>query len=394
MITDFIDHFLTNARRNGLKRKLRGIIPLSARECIVEGKKCLNFSSNNYLALADHPKLKEESIRWTKKYGVGSGASRLLTGTFESYIELEKSIALWKKTEDALIFGSGYLANIGVIVALTDRKTAIFADKLNHASLTAGCQLSDAKFTRYRHNSIQHLGEMLAKFMDFEKKLIISDTVFSMDGDIADLARLADISGKNDAFLYLDDAHATGVLGEKGEGLSCAALSEGLQKEQLISMGTFSKAMGSYGAYVACSTELKKYLVNRCGSFIFSTALPPGVYGAISAAVDLVQTEEYCEIRRKFLKRALNFAAELKNLGFNTGNTSTPIIPIIIGDVKKLLQISPFLMERGILAAAIRPPTVPENTARLRISLNAAHTNNDTSFLLEALKQAKSKLAI
>lgn len=394
MITDFIDYFLRNAGRDGLKRELRGIIPLSARECIVEGRKCLNFSSNNYLALADHPKLKEESVKWTKKYGVGSGASRLVTGTFKVYTELEKSIALWKKTEDALIFGSGYLANIGVIAALADRKTAIFADKLNHASLTAGCRLSDAKFTRYRHNSMEHLGEMLAKFMDFEKKLIISDTVFSMDGDTADLTCLADIAGKNDAFLYLDDAHATGIFGERGEGLSCAALSAGLQKKQLVSMGTFSKAMGSYGAYVACSTEMKEYLVNRCGSFVFTTALPPGVYGAISAAVDLVQTKEYCGIRGKLLERAVNLTAELKNMGFNTGNTSTPIIPVIIGDVKKVLQISQFLMESGILAVAIRPPTVPEETARLRISLNAAHTDNDILFLLDALKQAKSELVI
>lgn len=378
-----INKYLQEAEAAGLKRTLRKVTPISARECLVEGHDgpCLDFSSNNYLGIADHPKLKEEAVRWTEKFGTGSKASRLVSGTLPEYIELEERIAAWKGHEAAMIIGSGYMANTGIIPVIASRKSAILADKLNHASLNSGCLLAGSRFVRYHHNDFDSLSHQLQLVPD-NAKVIISDTVFSMDGDIIDVRKLKNIAKYFDALLYLDDAHATGLFGKKGEGLAHGPDAD-------IIMGTFSKAMGSYGAYAACSTEMKEYLVNCCGSFIYTTALPPAVYGAISAAVDLVQTSEFREIRKKLLVKSAKLAAEVRKLGFDTGNTATPIVPVIIGDTEKTWRISQKLADNGILAVAIRPPTVPKNAARLRISLNAAHTDEDISRLLECLAQGK-----
>lgn len=379
---DFISEFLDETERNGNRRKLRPIIPVSDRECIVEGVKCIDFSSNNYLALASHPKLMEQSIRWTELYGTGSKASRLVTGTFEPYLEVERKIAVWKNAEAAMILGSGFLANTGVIPALADRNSSVFADKLNHASLNSGALLSGAVFKRYRHVDYKHLEDFIYND-SAQRRIIISDTVFSMDGDIADVDRLRGIARRNDAILYLDDAHATGVFGERGEGLAR------IESPDDIAMGTFSKAMGTYGAYVACSSEMREYLVNKCSSFIFSTALPPGVYGAIAAAVEIVQTAEFREIRKALHAKSAKLVCELRRLGFDTGNSASPVIPVILGDSGKVMKFSRSLLEKGILAVAIRPPTVPMGSARLRISLNAAHTDGDISRLLDALSEVE-----
>lgn len=381
---DLIREFLVEAEQSGNRRTLRPIIPVSDRACIVEGRECIDFSSNNYLALAAHPKLREQSIRWTELYGTGSKASRLVTGTFEPYLEIERKIGAWKNTEAAMIVGSGFLANTGVIPALADRSSSVFADKLNHASLNSGVLLSGAEFKRYRHLDYNHL-ESLIENDSSARKIIVSDTVFSMDGDIADVARLREIARRHGALLYLDDAHATGVFGERGEGLAH------VESDMDIAMGTFSKAMGTYGAYVACSAEMKEYLVNKCSSFIFSTALPPGVYGAIAAAVEIVQTAEFREIRKALHAKSAKLVCELRRLGFDTGNSASPIIPVILGDSEKVMEFSRSLLEKGILAVAIRPPTVPKGSARLRISLNAAHTDEDISRLLDALAETKKR---
>jgi len=381
----FVEQFLGTAESGGNKRVLRGVVPLSARTCQVDGCEFLNFSANNYLGLSDHSLLKEESIAWTEKYGVGATASRLVSGTIDAYIQLEDEIARWKGTEAALIIGSGYMANTGVIPALADRKSVIFADKINHASLNAGCQLSGAKFVRYKHNDMAHLESLLVKHVDVEQKLIVVDTVFSMDGDIAPLEQIEQLAEKHKAMLYLDDAHGTGVYGDGGEGLV------GGHKADIL-MGTFSKAMGSYGAYVACSKRMKEYLVNRCGSFIYTTALPPGVCGSISAAVKLVQTEEYSLIRSEYHKRVSYVTAELQKMGFDTGDTQTGIIPVILGDSEKVLEAAEFLKERGVFVVAIRPPTVSKGTARLRFTVNAAHTDEDVQVLLAAMKELKDYL--
>ncbi len=272
----FVRKFLEDAAAANLKRSLRKIVPLSAREVLCDGQRCLNFSSNDYMGLTFHPALKEAAIEWTEKYGAGSGASRLVTGTIDAYLELEQAIADWKHSEAAMVLGSGYMANTGLIPALADRHAVIFSDKLNHASLNAGCQLSGAKFVRYHHNDMNHLRKLIARDADIPVKLIVSDTVFSMDGDVADPEELSKIAKEADALLYLDDAHATGVFGDRGEGLACGGCAH-------IVMSTFSKGMGSYGACAVCSAEMKEYLINRCGSFIYSTALPPGVCGSLFA---------------------------------------------------------------------------------------------------------------
>lgn len=382
---DFIKNFIADAERKNRKRTLRSITPFSPAECLLDGKKVLNFSSNDYLGLSWHPLLKEEALKWMEKYGSGSTSSRLVCGTTTAIMELEEKIAEWKKSEAAILFGSGYLANTGIISALSDRESIILADKLNHSSLNSGCLLSGAKFRRYRHNDMKALKNMLASSNASTEKLIVSDTVFSMDGDIAPIEELCNEARNNNALLFLDDAHASGVFGENGEGLAHA-------DANTVVMGTFSKAMGSYGAYAACSKELKEYLVNRCSTFIYSTALPPSVCGSISAALRLVRSSEFAAIRTELKNKSERLRKELKNMGYDTGASSTQIIPLIINDTEKTLLLSDFLLKKGILAVPIRPPTVPENSSRIRISLNASHSHSNISFLLEALADAKKEL--
>jgi len=376
--------FLIKAEKMGMRRFLKRTSRLSPVHCEINNKRYLDFSSNNYLALANHPLLIQESIKWTKNFGTGSTASRLVSGTFPEYMELEEKIAEWKGAESAIIIGSGYMANIGTIQAIGDSKSSvIFADKLNHASLNSGATLAKSTFKRYPHLDYEKL-EYLLKKSDSQEKIIISDTIFSMDGDICNINKLTGLARKYDAILYLDDAHASGVFGDKGQGLT--------SKNTQIAMGTFSKALGAYGAYIACSENWREFLINKCGSFIYSTALPPGAYGAISAAVDIVQTEEFGRIRFELHEKSILLNKEIQNIGFNTGNTSTPIIPIILESVDLTLKASDFLIKNGIFVVPIRPPTVPNQTARLRISLNAAHSNEHISILLDLLKKLKNHI--
>ncbi|MCK5845675.1 MAG: 8-amino-7-oxononanoate synthase, partial [Victivallales bacterium] len=383
--TKKFEAYLERSEAGGLLRVLRKVTPLSARECLVEDVEfsCLDFSSNNYLGIADHPKLVEGAVEWIRRFGTSSKASRLISGTNPEYIELEERIADWKGFESALLFGSGYMANTGLIPALTSRKSLILADRLNHASLNAGAALSKAEFVRYDHNDLSDIHRKTKNFLDgrlakresgryrqTSDMLIVTDSVFSMDGDTAPISEIARLAEDSNALLYVDDAHATGIFGDEGQGLAGAGDAD-------VVMGTFSKGMGAYGAYVVCSGTLRDYFGNKCGSFIYSTAPPRGVCGAISAAVKLVRTSEFRGIRGRLLERSRWFAREVRALGYDTGNSATPIVPVIFGDAKKTLLFSRFLLENGVLAVAIRPPTVPVGSARLRLSLNAAHTEDD-----------------
>ena len=381
-----IETFLSKAEQLNMRRKLNPMQSISATECIFSNnnKKYIDFSSNDYLALAKHPKLAEASIKWIKKYGTGSRASRLVSGSFPEYIKLEKKIADWKGTEAAIIIGNGYMANTGIIAALADRHSTVFADKLNHASLNAGIQLSNAEFKRFKHKNIEHL-ETLLSINENPNKLIVADTVFSMDGDITDIKKVSKIAEKYSCMLYFDDAHGTGVFGKYGEGLSAYGTAD-------ISMGTFSKGMGTYGAYVACSVIMKDYLINKCNSFIYSTALPPGVYGSIDASIDLVKSLEYQQIRKMLLEKCSYTRDAINKLGYDTAGTQSPIIPIIIGSVDDTMYASAFLKEKGIFAVPIRPPTVPNNSARIRISLNSEHTDSQIHCLLDALAILRKKI--
>ena len=379
-ITGFIDTELEKLRKDSLLRELRPVRPLSAREVSVGGTACLNFSSNDYLGLSWRPELREEASRWMELYGAGAGASRLVTGDIEAYGELERRIAAWKGAESALLFGSGFLANVGCLQALASGGAVIFADRLNHASLNAGCKLSGAEFKRFRHGDLGHLDELLEKSDSRKRRIIVSDTVFSMDGDVADLDALRGLSKRHGALLYLDDAHATGVFGDRGEGLATG-------ESGTVVMGTFSKAMGSYGAYVACESKARDYLVNTCWSFIFTTALPPQVCGAISAAVGLVSSDEFKDIRSCYIERTRGLRAELRASGFDTGASATQIVPVMVGESETALRIARDLLAEGIIAVAIRPPTVPAGTSRMRINLTAAHTDQDVRRLVESLRK-------
>ncbi|OGV35032.1 MAG: 8-amino-7-oxononanoate synthase [Lentisphaerae bacterium GWF2_45_14] len=383
---EFIEDFLKEAKKNDNFRTLRNIVPFSARKCIADGRRCLNFSSNDYLGLSNHPDVIAESTKWVNKYGAGSGASRLVTGTIDAYENLENEIAEWKGAEAALIFGSGFLANSGMIPALAGHGTEVFADKLNHASLNAGCRLSDGDFKRFRHNDLGHLEKLLEKSAGSSRKLIVDETIFSMDGDMSDVEGLQKIAQKYDAILYLDDAHGSGLFGARGEGLANPSACD-------IAMGTFSKALGSYGAYAACSKELRDYFINSCGSFIYSTALPPAVCGAISAALKIVQSPESSEIRTALQKKAAKLRSSLQELGFDTGESSSHIIPVVLGSSETTMKVSKFFYENNILVTGIRPPTVPAGKARVRITVNAIHTEEDMALLIKKFKEIKEKIS-
>ena len=363
---DFLKEELNEIKKKNRYRFLREISSISDEKIILNGKKVLNLCSNNYLGLSGHPELIKAEIEYAKKYGCGSTGSRLITGTMTPHLELEEAVTKLKKTERAIIFNTGYMANIGVIDSIIDENDAIFSDELNHASIVDGCRITKAKKYIYNHCDLNHLEDLLKKEKLAKKKLIITDTVFSMDGDIAPLKDINFLAKKYGAFLMTDDAHATGVLGENGGG---GGEYFGLQEEIDIQMGTFGKALGTFGAYIAGRKELIEFLINKARPFIYTTAMPPGIIGATLRAIEIVQSEEG-RLRRKILFRKAKFLRKkLKEAGFNTLNSCTQIIPVLIGDEATTMKITEKLLENGIYVQGIRPPTVPENMCRLRISV-------------------------
>lgn len=344
-----------------------------------EEKLLLDFSSNDYLALSEHPKVVEASQKYLALYGSGSGAARLMSGNLDIHGQLEEAIAALKKKERALLFGSGYLANVGIIPALAGRDSLIFTDRLSHASIYDGCLLSRAKLLRFRHNDLDHLEDLLKKEKGEKDAIIIVESLYSMDGDICPLPDLVAVKERYGCMLLVDEAHATGVYGENGGGL----LEEfGLSDRVDLAMGTFSKALGSYGAYVAASDQLIEVVVNRARSFIFSTALPPAVIGASRAAVGLVQKQP--ELRRELASRVHFFKQCLAAGGIETLGHSQ-IIPVTVGDSKKAMTMAAALRQKGFYITAVRPPTVPKGSARLRFSITRHHSE-------KVLRQAATAL--
>jgi len=346
------------------------------------GRALIDFSSNDYLGLARHPLLAERAGEWAARHGAGAGASRLVTGTGEAHLAVEARIAAFKQAEAALLFASGWQANAAVIPALVAAApgAVVFADRLVHASMHAGCAAAGVRQVRFRHNDLAHLEDLLAtRGAGAPARIILTESVFSMDGDRADIAALAAIAQAHDALLYVDEAHATGVLGPQGRGL-CAGVA-GVD----VVMGTFSKAFGAFGAYVAGSRRLRDYLVNACGGFIFSTAPPPAVLGAIDAALDLVPGMEPQRAHLAMLGARLREGLAAR--GFDTAGSSTQIVPAIIGGEAETLALSARLGGAGMLAAAIRPPTVPKGTSRLRLALRAGHGEAEVDALLGALAE-------
>lgn len=355
--------------------------------------KVIDFSTNDYLALSKHPGLLEAAQGAGRKYGIGSTGSRLLSGNAAIFEDLEAQIALDKETEAALIFNSGFQANFTVLSSLLDAavlgdKPLVFFDKLNHSSLYQAVFLSGAELIRYHHNDMNRLSHLLAHYQnDPRPKFIVSETVFGMDGDILAIQDFLRLAEKYNAFIYLDEAHATGILGRKGYGLSTEVNLEGIPH---VVMGTFSKALGSCGAYIACSKIIKKYLINKSPGFIYSTSLSPMVIGAALKAWAMVK--DLGIERERLHSNAQYLKTRVKELGFNIGLTNTegaqsPIVPLILGDQETVMTTRAQLARRGILVSAIRPPTVPPGASRLRIALNAAHTREDIDCLVTELRR-------
>ncbi|CAJ50059.1 aminotransferase class I/II-fold pyridoxal phosphate-dependent enzyme [Bordetella avium] len=377
----FLDALQT-ARAAHRLRELRPVQMRGAGYIHRDGQALLNFSSNDYLGLAHHPALIRRSRDWTQT--TGSGASRLVCGTLDLHQRVETKLAHAKGTEAALLLASGWQANAAVLPALFQAvgQARLYTDRLNHASLHQGCQTQ--RQMRYRHNDLNHLESLLRRDRDKPgAPFIITESVFSMDGDRSDIAALADLAERYNAFLYLDEAHATGVLGPSGMGL--AGLAPG--RVDLI-MGTFSKALGGFGAYVAGSRALCDYLINHCSGLIYTTALPPSVLGAMDAALDLVPQMD--AERRHLHANAQRLRQALACLGLDTAGSSTQIVPAIVGAADEALALARRLEAAGLLAVAIRPPTVPEGSSRLRFALSAAHRDQDIDRLITALEAALS----
>ncbi len=355
----------------------------------IQGKQFLDFSSNNYLGFANNPKLKAAAIEAVQTWGVGSGASRLLSGNLRLYEMLEEKIAAMKSCENALVFNSGYTANIGILSALIGKKDLVLLDRLNHASLIDGVKLSEGSLRVYRHKDMMQLARLLSQRLAGQKAMIVTDGVFSMDGDIAPLPEIVALADQYDALIYLDDAHATGVLGEHGRG-TCAHFH--LHSDRVIQMGTLSKALGCFGAFVAGSDLLISYLVNKARALIYTTALPPSVLATAIAA--LILTEEEAEHREKLWVNTNAFRKSVMALGYNTCGSETPIVPLFIGEADKAVAFSKRLMEEGIYVPAIRPPTVPKGQSRLRITLMSTHTKEQIDFLILKLKEIGFALGI
>lgn len=356
---------------------------LSAVTVSVEGVAAVNFSSNDYLGLASDERLKRAAIEAVQQYGTGSTASRLICGTSPLITELETELAEFKRAEAALVFNSGYQANVAILQAILRSGDYVFCDKLNHASLMDGCLLSGAHWTRYRHLDLGHLEEKLKKAPVGVRKWVVTDSVFSMDGDYPDLRQLVAIAERYGALVMVDEAHATGLYGDKGSGL-CEQF--GVQERVALQMGTFSKALGSSGAYVAGSRILIDWLVNHARGFIYSTAQPPAVIGASLAAIRLIQSD--ASLKERLWQHVARMESLLRQLDLGQRVSlplKSPIVPVLIGDSVDTLRVSQALLESGYFAQGIRPPTVPPKTGRLRIALSAAHTDSQIEGLVQAL---------
>jgi 8-amino-7-oxononanoate synthase len=372
-----------------LFRELKSISGAPAEWVEIQGKKLLNLSSNNYLGIAGHPLLKAAAVQAIQQFGCGATASRLIVGNYEIYDQAEKDLADFKNTEAAIIFNSGYTANIGIITALASRGDIIISDKINHASIIDGIRLSGADFLRYRHTDMADLERCLKKAEGQRRKLIITDSVFSMDGDLAPLRSIIELKEKYGAVLMIDEAHGSGIFGENGRGL---AEFQGVSEQVEINMGTLGKAFGCFGAYAGGQKVLIDYLRNKARSFIFTTGLPPAIVASVRAAVQVVQQENWR--RTELLEKAARVREQLAEAGFDLINSESQIIPVLVGDNATTLEFSKRLFDVNILAMAVRPPTVPLNAARLRLTVMATHSKEELAWAVEQIKLIGRELAI
>ena len=375
----WISERLSDLSKSHLDRRVQ-VYPEAGGKIRMGDRAYLNFSSNDYLDLSRHPDVVAKAAEALRVAGCGATASRLLTGTLAWHDELEQKLARYKGYPCTLLFGSGFLANVGTIPALMGKNDQIFADKLVHASILDAVMLSRVKLYRFRHNDVEHLEQLLKKNTTSGRKLIVTESVFSMDGDIAPLQDIANVAQRHGAMVMIDEAHATGVFGPKGSGL---VKEWGLEPLINISLGTLSKAFGGYGGFVACSKQVRAFLINHARSFIYSTALAPPVVAAALGALQVIEGSG--ELGAQLLTNAAAFRNLLEEGGLNTGNSASQIIPIMVGENSKTLAISSKLREQGIIGVAIRPPTVPQGTARIRLSVTLAHTREDLEHVAQVI---------
>jgi 8-amino-7-oxononanoate synthase len=385
-----LDQELAALETQALRRRLQVVEEvLPGGKVRVAGQELLNLSSNDYLGLAQDPRLIAAAQEAAARWGVGAGASRLVAGHLGLHEAVETELAAFKGTEAAVLFSTGYMANLGVITALLGPGDVIFSDKLNHASIMDGIKLSGASLQRFPHRDMPKLEKILRQTPGGKRRLIITDSVFSVDGDLAPLWELVALKERYGAWLMIDEAHATGVLGPGGGGLAQAL---GLTAVVDIHMGTLSKALGSLGGYVAGERRLIEYLHNKARSFIYTTAMPPPVLGAIQAALTIVREEP--ERRLRLLQESAKFRRGLQDAGFDTLDSETQIVPVLVGTNESTLKFAAALRQRGLMAVALRPPTVPPGRARVRFSLSAAHSAQDLAQALEDIVQTGKEMGL
>lgn len=387
---EFLKEKIDELKEQGVYRRLPELQGPSGAVSVINGKEVVNLSSNNYLGFANHPRLKRAAIDAVEKYGAGAGAVRTIIGTMDIHNELERILAEFKREEAVIVFQSGLTCNSGTIPAVMEDGDLIISDELNHASIIDGCRLSKADAARYRHSDMNDLERVLKENAHkYRNRMIITDGVFSMDGDIAKLPEIVELAERYDCMTYIDDAHASGVLGESGRG---TVDHFGLHGRVDFTIGTLSKAIGVMGGYVAGRQVLVDWLKHRGRPFLFSTAQPPAVVGAIIEAVRmLMESTEYTE---RLWDNAKYFKAKMKDLGFNAGKSETPITPVIIGEEAKAMKFSDKLFHEGVFAQGIAYPTVPKGTARVRTIVTAGHTKEQLDRAVEVFRKVGEEMKV
>ena len=388
MLRDFKQE-IKNLETRHLRRQLRGVESPSDPTITIEGRRFIAMASNNYLGLANHPAVKRAAIQAIEQWGVGAGAARLISGTMTPHQQLEQDLARFKQVEAALTFGTGYTTNLGLIPALVDRDGLILADRYCHASLIEACRLAKATLRVFHHNDIGHLEKLLKKREPARPTLIVTEGVFSMDGDLASLPELLTLCRQHEATLVIDDAHGTGVMGKNGRG---TIEHFGLNPRDVIQMGTLSKAIGTSGGYVAGPADLKEYLINTAKAFIFTTAQPPAIAAGASAAIQIIQNEP--DRRERLWKNRDVLHASLTGLGFQLADTQSPILPIMVKSPETAMKMSQALYEAGVYVPAIRPPTVPKHSSRLRLTVSSEHTQEQLENVVRSLQKAGHALRV
>ena len=366
---DWLDTACTTLTQAGLRRYLRTLMSAPTGTINLDGRDVVLLGSNNYLGLSTHPKVVDAAIEATQTFGTGASGSRLISGNSELYTTLEANLAKTKNTEAALVFSSGYAANTSIIPVLADEDDLILSDALNHASIIDGCRLSRATKKVYRHCDVEHLKTLLSESTAFRRRLIVTDGVFSMDGDIAPLPDIYEVATRYEAMLLVDDAHGFGVLGEDGSG---TVVHLGLKGTDIIQMGTLSKAVGALGGYIAGSRALIELLINKARGFIFTTGLPPATLAAANAALDVMRSSP--ELRQRLFSHVKCLKTALTNLGYTLFPSETQILPVVLGNPQQATSVADALLAEGVFAPAIRPPAVPPDTSRLRLTVMATHT--------------------